>query len=290
MVALDPTAEVVLPFGLTDGRGRRARRASLIPINGRGEMLGAEATNPFRAALHLLASSITRLGSFHESEIDAALLGTLLPIDRDFLLLQVNRLTFGDNRFQTVACPAPECGRRVDVQFDLSSLTPPPLPAGSVGRLLLPDTREVHYRLPAAADQVELYGLPTEELEAAFLSRCVRSHPDGISLDIDAVLALSPELRAGIVREIAMASPEFDTTLDLECVECGKTFLFAYDPVRSLLGDLRASRSVLLREVHQLAFHYHWSQTEILRLSRSARHEYLDLLEEEFNRPTWGAR
>jgi hypothetical protein len=86
------------------------------------------------------------------------------------------------------------------------------------------------------------------------------------------------------VREILATSPELDATLDLACVECGQAFRFAYEPARALLGELRASRSALLKEVHYLAFYYHWSQAEILGLSRALRREYLGLLEEELER------
>jgi hypothetical protein len=286
VLASDLKVEIVLPFGLPDGRGRRARAAALTPINGRGEIMGAEDPNPFRAALHVLASSTARLGPFRTEDVDLGLLGSLLPVDRDFLLVQLNRLTFGDVRFQTVICPAAECGKRVDVELDLSTVTPPPVPAEASGRLSLSDGRDVRYRLPTSGDQVALHGLPADELEAAFVERCVRpEQADGTpSLGPDEVMSLPTELRAEIVREVVAASPELDMELDLECVECGKHFRFAYEPVHSLLRELRASRPALLKEVHYLAFYYHWSQTEILSLSRNLRREYLELLSEELNR------
>lgn len=287
MASSDLKVEVVLPFGLPDGRGRRSRSAALVPINGRAELMGAEDPNPFRAALRVLASSAARLGPFLADDIDLGLLGSLLPVDRDFMLIQLNRLTFGDVRFQTVACPASDCGKRVDVQLDLSTVTPPPVPEEAGGRLSLPDGRGVSYRLPTAGDQIALHGLPAGELEAAFVDRCViRAAPDHAgtaSMAPDEVMALPAELRAGIVREVVSASPELDMTLDLDCIECGQPFRFVYDPVHTLLGELRASRPALLKEVHYLAFYYHWSQSEILSLSRSLRREYLGLLEAELS-------
>lgn len=281
--------EVVLPFGLSDGRGRRARSAALVPINGRGEMRGAEESNPFRAALHLLASSLERLGRFRVDDIDLGVLGGLLAVDRDWLLVQLDRLTFGDVRYQTVICPADACAKRVDIRFELSSVTPPELPAEADGRLALPDGRELGYRLPSAGDQVALHGLPAGELEAAFLERCMTTGSAPL-LGPDEVMALPGELRAAIVKEILAAAPELDMTLDLECVECGTAFRFVYDPVRSLLGELRASRPALLKEVHYLALYYHWSQAEILDLSRSLRREYLGLIDTELDHRQPGLR
>lgn len=278
MQAPDLTLEVVLPFGLSDGRGGRARSATLVPINGRGEMQGAEEPNPFRAALRLLGSSLLRLGRFQIGEIDLRLLGGLLPVDRDWLLVQLSRLAFGDVRYQTVTCPADSCGKRVDVRFDLSTVTPPEVPAQACGRLALPDGGALEFHLPTAGDQIALHGVPQAEREAAFLERCARG-ASGQKLGADDIAALPAELCAAIVREILGASPDLDMTLDLRCIECAQPFQFVYDPVRSLLAELRASRPELLKEVHHLAVHYHWSQAEILGLSRSLRREYLGLIE-----------
>lgn len=289
MPASDLFREVVLPFGLPDERGRRSRHAVLVPINGRGEMQGAEDAHPYRAALYLLASSLERLGRFRSEDIDVGVLGGLLIADRDWLLLQLNRLTFGDLRFQTVVCPSESCGKRVDIRLDLSTLTPPAVPKEAWGRIALPDGREVAYRLPTAGDQVVLHGLGQEELEAAFLERCVRVG-GAPSLSLEETMLLPAELRTALVREILVASPTLDMTLDLECIECTKPFRFVYDPVLALLGELRASRPALLKEVHYLALYYHWSQQEILGLSRRLRREYLALIEAELEQRHKGQR
>jgi len=275
VVGSEPTLEVVLPRGLPDGRGGRARKAVLRPIDGRGELQGANEPNPMRAALELLASSLCRLGRLRDEEIDLGALAGLSPLDRDFLLVQLDRLTFGDVRHQTVICPAEGCGKRVDVRFDLSMVAPPEAAAEDGGSLALPDGKVVRYQLPTAGDQAALHGLSGDELESAFLARCTRAEGGG-----DARL-LPADQRAAVVREILAASPALDLELELRCVECGRTFRFAHDAVHSLLGELRASRTALLREVHSLALYYHWSQAEILGLSRSLRREYLGLLEGE---------
>jgi hypothetical protein len=278
MAAPDRTFELTLAFGLSDGRGRRARGATLSPINGRGELMGADHSNPFQAALLLLAASTAQLGPFRDDAVDPALLAGLLPVDRDLLIIGLLRLTFGDVRYQTVRCPAGGCGKRVDVRLDLSTVETPAGPAEAGGRLSLPDGRSLRYRLPTAGDQAALHGLPEAELEAAFLERCV------VPEATDRVDALPAEVRAAVVREVLAASPALDLTLDLECVECGKPFRFTYAPVAALLDELRATRGELLREIHYLAYHYHWSQAEILALTRELRHEYLSLLREELTR------
>ncbi|HEX3765605.1 MAG TPA: hypothetical protein VHW23_43215 [Kofleriaceae bacterium] len=281
--------EIALAIGVLDAQGKRARTAVLTPATGYGELAGAEEPNPFRAALALLSQCVQELGPFRGPEIDMALLGQLLAVDRDYLLVHLNRLTFGDVRYQTVHCPQASCGHRLDVRFALSGAELPEL-APSVateagGTLELPGGRVVRFRLPRAADQVELHGVPPPDLEAAFLRRCVRDGGDeGRQVRCAELMAMPAQVRADVVRRIVAASPEMDLAVPLACVECGRPFRFVFDPVRALLAELKASRGELLRQVHRLARSYHWSQSEILGLPRSLRHEYLELVQEEAGR------
>lgn len=275
-------AELVLPFGLVEPQGHRARTAVITPITGHGELSGADDANPFRAALQLLSGSVVELGWFRGAEIEPALLGRLLPVDRDYLLVQLNRLTFGDERYQTVECPQAGCRRRVDVRFELSSADPPEVPDHAGGEIELPDGRLVRFRLPIAADQEALHGLPPAALEAAFVERCVPGDPEhGDEVSGAELLEMPASVRAEVVKRIVAASPEMDLAVPLECPECGHPFRFVFDPVLSLLAELRASRAELIKQVHRLALSYHWSHAEILGLPRGLRHEYLELLEEE---------
>lgn len=280
MQSSDVMVEVVLPFGVVDGRGRRSRRAVLRPINGHGELLGAEDVNPFRAALALLHACTKQLGPFHEQDLDLSVLSSLHPIDRDFLLLQVNRLSFGDVRFHTVQCPERQCSKRVDVRFDLATVVPPADSLAASGCMTLPDGRAVHYRLPTAGDQVDMFGLPSSEWGNELLGRCVYQNGPS-SLSSEEVSELPDEVRSAMARAILGSTVQYDTEIQLDCVECGNPFRFVYDPVHSLLSELRASRLALLKEVHCLAYYYHWSEKEILGLPRSRRREYLTLLDQE---------
>lgn len=283
-------AEIALAFGVIDARGAQARTAVLTPATGQAELAGAEESNPFRAALSLLAQCVQELGALRGPEIDPALLGQLLPVDRDYLLVQLNRLTFGDVRYQTVQCPQPSCGHRLDVRFALSGAELPALsPATTTeattepgGTVELAEGRAVRFRLPRAADQAELHGVAPAALEAAFLQRCVRdASGDGRWIGCAELLAMPGQIREAVVRRIVAASPEMDLAVPLACVECEHPFRFVFDPVRSLLAELRASRTELLKQVHCLARSYHWSHAEILGLPRSLRHEYLELVQAE---------
>ncbi|MEO7732024.1 MAG: hypothetical protein ABIY55_13700 [Kofleriaceae bacterium] len=278
-------AKLVLPFGLRDPQGARARDVEVTPVTGHGELFGAEDPNPFRAVLQVLAISTSRLGALRGRQITPAVLGQLLPIDRDYMLLHVNRVTFGDERYQTVECPRADCHHRLDVQFALSSVDTPVVAERAGGTFTLGDGRQVRFRLPVAEDQAELHGLAPSALEAAFLQRCVPSdRRDDRQVGWPELRELPALIRADVVKHIVAASPELDLAVPLTCLACGRPFRFVFDPVMSLLAELKASRKDLMSQVHRLALSYHWSQAEILGLSRALRHEYLDLLQGEAGR------
>ena len=56
----------------------------------------------------------------------------------------------------------------------------------------------------------------------------------------------------------------------------GKPNALELDPYEIAMPDRRQ----IYREVHALALRYHWSEDEILELSRARRRLYLDLIDE----------
>jgi len=47
-----------------------------------------------------------------------------------------------------------------------------------------------------------------------------------------------------------------------------------FDIHRFVLGELRTDRDLLYREVHYLAYHYHWSEQEIMAMTRDKRQRF----------------
>jgi hypothetical protein len=54
--------------------------------------------------------------------------------------------------------------------------------------------------------------------------------------------------------------------------------LAPFDTTAFFLSEMRINGEQLLREVHSLAFYYHWSEAEIMSLRRDRRRAYLSLL------------
>jgi hypothetical protein len=129
----------------------------------------------------------------------------------------------------------------------------------------------VEYRLPNGADQEAVADLsPSEAVEALF-ARC---------LIYDGGTPLSEEERFAVIAEMDARAPQIDLELDLNCPECGHSFTTPFDCTSFFFSEIRAQSRHLMREVHFLALHYHWSESEILNLQRDRRREYLSLLNE----------
>jgi hypothetical protein len=278
----------VLPGGYFDAGGRRHRDYELAVFTGREEELLAQARHPCPAALvtEVLSRCVRRIGEV--TPVSPEVARGLLVADRQYLMLRLRAATFGDRVGATLFCPWPDCGERVSLEFALDDVPveAPPQP-GPLHTMTLSATAagregcEVVFRLPTGADQEALSGL-LEDNEAAaltaLLARCVLRIGDDEGTDEPSVAALSAPARAEIEERMRQVAPSVAQTMDARCTECGRGFTAPFDIQRFFLGDLRADGDRLYEEVHYLAFHYHWSEGEIMAMGRDRRHRYLDVL------------
>jgi len=51
-----------------------------------------------------------------------------------------------------------------------------------------------------------------------------------------------------------------------------------FDTTAFFFSEMKINGGQLLREIHSLAFYYHWSEAEIMGLPRDRRRAYLGLL------------
>jgi hypothetical protein len=195
----------------------------------------------------------------------------LLVGDRDFMMIQLRRLTLGDQIAAVYTCPA--CASKMDVSLDLSDVPVEfSLQTQSIYELELSGDRCVRFRLPNGADQESVAAIPVEEAVDALLHRCVIESGDAPLNDDD---------RQQIADEMERIAPKVEIELDLICPECGHQFLVEFDVAAFFFTELAASQKTLLREVHHLAFHYGWSEAAILAMDRGRRRAYLSLLADE---------
>lgn len=103
---------VELPVGVTGPDGRRHRGASLRKLRGTEEALFYDARlNGAQLVTEVLRACLTRLGPF--APVEASHVAGLSSVDRNYLLFELRRITFGDAWAAVYRCPACEAAIRV---------------------------------------------------------------------------------------------------------------------------------------------------------------------------------
>ena len=273
----------MLPGGYWDSAGKLHREFTLTTLTGHEEELLARARQPQTAALvtEVLSRCLVRLGTL--SPVPPAVVRQLLIADRQYLLLKLRQQTFGDLVRASLICPWPDCGERVSIDFPISAV---PVEeeqerAPSHQMTLSADGKRVTFRLPTGADQEELSAhLADNEAEALtmLLSRCVLRMGSAEPPEADHVAALPALARLEIEDRMRQLAPKVEQTLEAVCTECGRTFAAPFDIHRFFFGELRTDATTLYQEVHYLAYHYHWSESEIMAMTRDKRHTYIEVL------------
>jgi hypothetical protein len=291
----------LLPGGWWDPAGRLQRDAELSVLTGRDEELLAQAGGQETATLvtQVLSRCIRRLGDL--SPVPADIIRQLLIADRDYLLLRLRQATFGDRVRAALFCPWAECGQQVSIGFSISELpvrestqkgpsyTMTLSPAAMAGRAGAGQraSGEVVFRLPNGSDQEALSGLLASNEARALtmlLAGCIERLGGTATPGLDAVAALSGLARAEIEAEMERVAPAVEREIEAICAECGRAFSVPVDLHRFFFGELRTDNELLYREVHYLAYHYHWSEPEIMAMPRPKRQLYLDVLSSEIER------
>ena len=288
----------LLPGGYIDAEGNIYKEVVLIPLNGREEEILASSGNSSASLVTtILSSTIKRIGNI--SDITSDIVGHLLVADRQYLMLKLRELTFGDFVQATLACPWPDCGERVDIDFNISNI---PVKQGMQARTIhelklsekaVLDTdwakknNTLKFRLPNGRDQ-ELIApvLIDNEAEALtqLLWRCIKSLGDITDISIENIRDLTSLARMEIENKMQELSPEVELEMQACCPECGRKFTAPFDIQAFFFGEFRVSRELLYKEVHYLAYHYHWSEKEIMDFPGEKRRHYIEVLANEIER------
>jgi hypothetical protein len=218
--------------------------------------------------------------SFLPAEWTTALLSRCMPDhespanltvgEREALLLRLRQISYGDRMDCVLDCPSQGCGEKLDLQLRVSDLLMI-RPANNPAEHLIGGVR---FRLPTGADQEAAAALALSDVEAAvelLLQRCVLASAGPIS----------PELCESLSELMAELDPQAEMQIDVHCPACGTVFRTLFDAASFLMQEMKGGIRNLYREVHTLAWHYHWSASEILGLPVTERRRYLQLIEEQ---------
>lgn len=289
----------ILPGGYVDEAGIVHQEAQLTPLTGKEEELLAQSRGQESASLvtNVLSRCLKRLGPIEP--VPEGVVRCLLIADRQYLLLKLREMTFGDRVQASVSCPWPDCREKVDINFSIKDIPiKESLDKGPFYRMELSpgaafksgnqeDYREIVFRLPNGGDQ-ELVSPFLAENEALALSmlleRCIVEIGPVKNPGKELVDKLSPLARMEIEKHMAAAAPYVELDMEANCPECGREFTLPFDLYHFFFGELRTSLDLLYREVHYLAYHYHWSEQEIMDMTREKRHKYIEVLADEIER------
>jgi hypothetical protein len=256
------TVEVTLPTGLWV-EGRRRQDAALRPPTGDDETFmleEAEALSPARRTTALLTRCLVRLGPFEPP--DAEHVRSLTVGDREALLLHLHRLAYGERLECVFTCPEPACGELLDLELQVGDLVLPSYerarPEHEAGGL--------RFRVPTGGDlevAAERAGESLDAAEQVLVERCALAGRPGEALD-----------------GLADLDPQADIRLEMTCPTCEHVFSVAFDAGDFLARELARDARALLREIHLLALHYHWPESELRAMPPRRRRRYLAVLAE----------
>lgn len=239
---------VELPVGyIHPTSGHCARTATLRKMTGKEEALLGDPklrSNGGKLITALLANCVTTLEGV--TPLEAAVMRQLSSADRNFLLLQLRRLTFGDEMEARYRCP--HCQGSTPVLEDLSRLEVKALEAGADPDIQVilrdgyrdPDGRwhyDMVFSLPTGEDEEAAASRrdnnPTHQRDA-LLARCLKRVGDLEPRRIQAlgkrILAdLSMADRRLIQTAIDGAAPGPNLMREVICDQCGDSYVTALD-------------------------------------------------------------
>lgn len=262
-----------LPGGLLHD-GRLHRGFSFKPVTGELERIITESGLGGRS----LAEQVTIIlaNALHDVAglaADKGVVRSLCSGDRQFLIQQLEAVIDPSPKWLTFPCQ--DCDELI--QFKLAPGTLPVKSAShgfpNVSLSLTPGDVEV--RVPTGEDE-ELLAQKARETNddtspINLLLKRLLTMQSG-SVDID---SLTDEDKEQVDQALDEMTPQPSDSASIECPYCKHHQVI---PIDSYEWITRETRS-LDEEIHTLAFHYHWSESEILALPRSRRQRYIRLIE-----------
>jgi hypothetical protein len=213
--------------------------------------------DPVRRAVTLLAAA--QSGS--AAQAAAVDVGT-----RDVLLARLFRLVADD---QVPACAdCPSCGAALEVPVDVAAVATLPVHGPGERLSVLVDGTEVSFRLPTTADLITLGGCPPDQARAALLAACLGTEPETTP---------TAATEAAVETAMEQTAPAGAIDLLVRCPACGLDSSLPLDMPVLLWAEIEAQASALMRDVHELATSYGWTEADVLDLSPRRRAVYLDL-------------
>lgn len=185
---------------------------------------------------------------------------------RNQALVQMRCACFGAQLAAWTSCS--KCAEKLEFELDASLLAQGRKQADAEGpAVVLLDGQS--FRLPTSRDLSRVAAIADAEEAARQLAAACRTSPVATS----ALPALEE-----LGQQMSSADPMAEIAIELACPLCGHRNNAILDIANFLWAEIEAHAKRLLRDVHQLASAYGWSEREVLGLSENRRAAYLDMV------------
>ena len=262
-----------LPGGIRVA-GRLRRDYRFRPVDGAMELALAESlegeAGMAARVTRALGASLAMIGG---ERADERLAASLAVADRQFLMRRLAAHLGRGGQWLSVVCR--NCGERFDFHVEHHRL--PVKPAGEgFPRVEVRLARGLAvFRAPTGADQEAIADVLAIEgpgaAQRALAQRCLESVDGRAVSGAD----FTPADLQAIDAAMEAVAPEVATELEAACPHCGGSERIYLDPYQAV----GAGGMELFHEIHVLAWHYHWSEAEILAMPRARRRRYLGLID-----------
>ena len=241
-----------LPGGYITNDGTCHKEVKLRQLTGKEEEIIVDVdtnSNIPSALTTLLANCIQQIGPI--KEITVNVIQKLLICDRDYLLLKLRQITFGNRIDARVLCPNNQCKKPMDIDFDTRNIEIQRKVMGSCvfshtlsGQSFYKDKngiihRDIEFRLPNVYDQeqiAQIYEANQSKALTKLIARCLIRIGSINTIDEDLVQSFSIPTRREIDLVMRKVSPTVDLQINIHCPECGTDFSSLFDIHDFFLG------------------------------------------------------
>lgn len=217
-----------------------------------------------------LARTLTLLQLAHPEMPADELMALSIP-QLNLQLLRLRQISFGSTLSGFVPCP--ECGTRLELSIPVAALIEQMEPLAARDEMCWSEGTAKYALRPLTVRDLMMAQSEDDSGNARslLLGRCLSvtggDNPTGVPEHSAMTMQKFDELHAGA-----------EITLQMDCPSCLRSHSADLDIARFLWAEVRHAAVRLLRETHEIASTYGWSERAILLMTAQRRSAYLEMI------------
>ena len=192
--------------------------------------------------------------------------------DKTLIILKIYENMFGQGISFNINCP--KCKEMLSI--DISAKDLEKLGVHNAKKTIVVDNYKIRIRPITIYDQEYIYNNRNiENLEEKIIRRCILECKPKLPQT-----QLPQKFLNTIANYLEKVDPLSEIILVAKCTSCSNKFNFEFELEEFFLEQIKNNKEIE-KEIHQLAFNYHWERDTILNLSRKERKRYCELINQE---------